>query len=354
MRIAASPRVLNHRRSMVLTLNKRDLWRNSNVFHDRIPSDPQEAPAAKRTGWLRAILGAPQEEAAAPLQLLDPYPPPPDREIIGAGELVDLAMLATQLAELIASARDRLDGVVTQVDRSAEEAADYGRALNAGVTALDAERLSNNTVKQLLDVTRAMIERTETAEQRLRSTNNELRALQKDLSVAQQSAERDPLTGLLNRRALEEALARAVVTARKADAALSVAFCDIDHFKRLNDVHGHSVGDRVLRLVGDLLSEEADERTFVGRQGGEEFVILFEGLPVIEAAARIDAIREALSERVLRSRSDGTPIGRVTFSAGVAALIGDEAGEDVLHRADLALYRAKEGGRNQVVIDPGA
>ena len=114
------------------------------------------------------------------------------------------------------------------------------------------------------------------------------------------------------------------------------------------------MGDRVLRLVGDCLSEDADDRTFVGRQGGEEFVLLFEGLPVIEAAARVDAIREALSRRTLRSRSDGTPIGRVTFSAGVAALNGQESGEDLLHRADVALYRAKEGGRNQVVIDPGA
>ncbi len=285
--------------------------------------------------------------------LLDAPIPPRDADIIGADELVDLAVLATQLAELISSARDRLDGAVTMIDSSAEEAADYGRALSAGARAIDAERLSNDTVKALLDVTRAMIERTETAEQRLRSTNHELRALQKDLSVAQESAERDPLTGLLNRRALEDALSRAVVTARKADAALSVAFCDIDHFKRLNDVHGHAVGDRVLRLVGDCLSEDADDHTFVGRQGGEEFVVLFEGVPVIEAAARIDAIRESLSERTLRSRSDGTPIGRVTFSAGVAALSGTEGGEDLLHRADQALYRAKEGGRNQVVIDAG-
>lgn len=322
------------------------------MLHDHIPFDPQDPIAGKRKGWLRALLGTEQEEAVMRPELLDP--PVAEGEMIGAGELVDLAMLATQLAELISSARERLDGVVTHVDQSADEAADYGRALSAGATALDSARLSNDAVKALLDVTRAMIARTETAEQRLRSTNNELRALQKDLSVAQESAERDPLTGLLNRRALEEALGRAVVTARKADAALSVAFCDIDHFKRLNDVHGHAVGDRVLRLVGDVLSEDVDDRTFVGRQGGEEFVVLFEGLQVIEAAARIDAIREALSNRTLRSRSDGTPIGHVTFSAGVAALNGNEEGEDLLVRADQALYRAKEGGRNQVVIDPGA
>jgi len=322
------------------------------MFHDRIPPDPDGQSASKRKGWLRSLFGVEEDMFANPPQLLDP--PASDADLIGADELVDLAVLATQLAELIQSARDRLDGAVEMVDRSADDAADYGRMLSASAKAIDAHKLPKSAVQALLDVTRQMIDRTETAEKRLRSTNGELRALQRDLSVAQETAERDPLTGLPNRRALEQAMTRAVDTARRADAALSVAFCDIDNFKRLNDVHGHAVGDRVLRLVGDCLSEDADDRTFVGRQGGEEFVVLFEGVPVIEAAARIDAIREALSERTLRSRSDGTPIGRVTFSAGVAALSGPETGEDLLHRADLALYRAKEGGRNQVVIDPGA
>ena len=316
------------------------------MFHDRIPPEPNGQSAIKRKGWLRSLFGVDGDDLAGA--------PPAEADLIGAEEPVDLAVLATQLAALIQSARDRLDGAVEMVDRSANDAADYGRMLNASAQAIDAQKLPRNAVEALLEVTRQMIERTETAERRLRSTNGELRSLQRDLSVAQESAERDPLTGLPNRRALEQAMVRAVDTARRADAALSVAFCDIDNFKRLNDVHGHAVGDRVLRLVGDCLSEDADDRTFVGRQGGEEFVVLFEGLPVIEAAARIDAIREALSERTLRSRSDGTPIGRVTFSAGVAALSGPETGEELLHRADLALYRAKEGGRNQVVIDPGA
>lgn len=320
------------------------------MLHDRNLPDPKAPAAAKRTGWLRSLLGRDDAPAYVPPQLIEPSPS--EGEIIG-DDAVDLSVLAGQLSELIASARQRLEGAVSMVDKSAEEAADYGRVLNASAKAIDAQKLPNDTVEALLQVTRAMIDRTELAETRLRATNSELRALQRDLSVAQESAERDPLTGLPNRRALEQALVRAVDTARRADAALSIAFCDIDNFKRLNDVHGHAVGDRVLRLVGDCLSEDADDRTFVGRQGGEEFIVLFEGLPVIEAAARIDAIREALSQRMLRSRSDGTPIGRVTFSAGVAALAGNEGTEELLHRADQALYRAKEGGRNQVVIDPG-
>jgi diguanylate cyclase len=319
------------------------------VLHDRIPTP---GPGSKRKGWLRALLG--NYEKVEPAEPLAPPPPPEaDTLMVGSVEFVDLALLATQLAELIASARTRLDGAVEMVDQSAEEAADYGRALSVEVSAIRAKQLPADTVEALLNLTRAMIDRTETAEHRLRATNAELRTLQRDLSAAQDSAERDPLTGLPNRRALEQALARAVDTARRTDAALAVAFCDIDHFKRINDVHGHAVGDRVLRLVGDALADEADEQTFVGRQGGEEFVLLFEGQNVIDAGARVDAVREALSRRFLRSRSDGAPIGQVTFSAGVAGLAGEESGAALLHRADLALYRAKEGGRNQVMVDPG-
>jgi diguanylate cyclase len=180
--------------------------------------------------------------------------------------------------------------------------------------------------------------------------NEELETVQRDLADARQSAEHDQLTGLPNRRALEAALKRAVETARAADQALSVAFCDIDRFKRLNDTHGHALGDRVLRLVGDCLADGAGAGAFVGRQGGEEFVMLFEGVCLDEAAARVDAVRAELANRDFKSRTNETPIGRISFSAGVAELRADEQGDALLQRADEALYRAKNDGRNRVEI----
>lgn len=267
--------------------------------------------------------------------------------------LTDLVALAAQLAELIESAQDRLDGAVALVDRSADEAAAYGKALAGDADSIGAAGLPVAMVDALLGLTRTMIERTQAAEARLRITNDELRGLQTDLDEAQQTAECDPLTGLPNRRALENALRRSVAAARSADTALSLAFCDIDSFKRLNDIHGHSLGDRVLRLVADCLSDGCGDDVFVARQGGEEFVMLFEGRAAIDAAAYVDAIRAGLAARSLRSRSDGTPIGAVTFSAGVAGLRQGEQGHELLGRADMALYRAKQSGRNQVVIDAG-
>jgi hypothetical protein len=134
------------------------------MFHDRIPPDPNNASAASRKGWLRSLFGADEHPLASPPELFDPPVSEDDADIIGTDELVDLTVLATQLAELIQSARDRLDGAVEMVDRSADDAADYGRALNASALALDAQKLPKTTVQALLDVTRQMIDRTETAE----------------------------------------------------------------------------------------------------------------------------------------------------------------------------------------------
>ena len=179
----------------------------------------------------------------------------------------------------------------------------------------------------------------------------DLARLRHDLEEAQSQAERDPLTGLPNRRALDKALEAAVAGAEAANAALSLAFCDIDKFKDLNDRHGHALGDRVLRLVGDCLDDGGGEGVFVGRHGGEEFVMLFEGVGAEQAAVRVDTIRAQLSTRTLRSKTNDSAIGNVTFSSGVAMLREGEGGADLLHRADRALYRAKYKGRNRVEID---
>ena len=203
----------------------------------------------------------------------------------------------------------------------------------------------------IIEATQAMLTRTLQAEERLRSMGADLARLRQDLDEARALSECDPLTGLPNRRALDKALQAAVAGAEAAHSALSLAFCDIDHFKALNDRHGHAVGDRVLRLVGDCLADGGGKDVFVGRHGGEEFVMVFEGLGAEQAALRIDTIRGQLATRALRSKTDDSSIGSVTFSAGVAMLREGEGGYDLLHRADRALYRAKNKGRNRVEID---
>jgi diguanylate cyclase (GGDEF)-like protein len=152
----------------------------------------------------------------------------------------------------------------------------------------------------------------------------------------------DALTGLPNRRALARQLDRELSRARRYGRALTVGLLDVDHFKAVNDTHGHHVGDRVLREVGRIAREELRDTDVLGRWGGEEFLLIAPetGLPQ----------GLALAERV-RARVAAAPIVdrvRVTVSIGVASVRGDEEIKDVLRRADDALYDAKTRGRDRV------
>lgn len=166
-------------------------------------------------------------------------------------------------------------------------------------------------------------------------------------------ADTDPLTGLKNRLGLNAAISREVARSRRHQQPLSVMFLDLDHFKAVNDTHGHPAGDQVLVGVARLLEAHVRGSDVVARWGGEEFVIVAP-MTQAEGAAR-------LGEK-LRSLIAATPMGpagAVTASIGVAELLAGETIERLLHRADEALYRAKSGGRNRVecaaeAADPAA
>lgn len=158
---------------------------------------------------------------------------------------------------------------------------------------------------------------------------------------------RDPLTGLFNRRYLEETLEREVRRAARSGQSVGVVLFDIDHFKNFNDGFGHEAGDAVIREFGNLLLRSTRGGDVAGRLGGEEFVVLLPEANVEDARRRADQIRLDLER--LRVSNRGEALGVVTTSAGVSAYPQHGAGpEDLLRAADEALYRAKEGGRNRV------
>jgi diguanylate cyclase len=177
----------------------------------------------------------------------------------------------------------------------------------------------------------------------LERTRREADSLRRDLRQARRAAERDHLTGLPNRRALEAAL-RALDA---GDTPATVALCDIDDFKQVNDRFGHAAGDRVLRFVAGFLERELGGDVLVARHGGEEFACLFRRADSRAAMARLDTARERLSARSLVNQETGLAFDRVTFSAGVAPL-GEDGGAAALAEADLALYAAKHAGKNRV------
>jgi len=160
---------------------------------------------------------------------------------------------------------------------------------------------------------------------------------------------RDSLTGLFNRRFMEESLEREVRRAARNQEGLALLMLDLDHFKHFNDTFGHQAGDVLLRGFGDFLSQGTRGHDVVCRYGGEEFLIFLSGTSVDAACERADLLREDLKQ--LTVRHAGQVLGSVTASFGVSAYPDHGATVEALVRAaDKALYRAKQEGRDRVVV----
>lgn len=205
----------------------------------------------------------------------------------------------------------------------------------------------DNLVASLAHIAHAMLDRTREMEAEMRRSEQEAKQLRSNLEQARRDASIDHLTNLPNRRAFEQVFEREWLAAQREMEPLSLAMCDIDLFKKVNDLHGHDTGDRVIRAVGQALDRISDN-CHVGRHGGEEFVLLFRGLNVEGAVRMLDAARERFAERHFVDKLSGKAIGGVTFSGGVTDVFAHADLSAALRAADEALYRAKEAGRNRI------
>lgn len=168
--------------------------------------------------------------------------------------------------------------------------------------------------------------------------------LESQHEVMKDIAMRDPLTTIYNRYFLNEISAELIADAKASGESLSLIVVDIDHFKQINDSHGHATGDKVLQQVAKTLQGICRREDVVARIGGEEFVVLLPGVPVQEAAARGELARERIASLAL-------PCGlTITVSVGIAGLAADGGYDELFHRADSAMYGAKLAGRNRVEI----
>lgn len=173
--------------------------------------------------------------------------------------------------------------------------------------------------------------------------NLKLREAMRSLSI------RDPLTGLFNRRYMEEVLGQELHRTRRNNVRLAIIMLDIDHFKRFNDDSGHDAGDAVLRELGVLLTSQVRGSDVACRFGGEEFVLILSPSTIDGATQRAETIRQAAERLNVRHR--GRSLGKITLSLGVAIFPDDASDVDAtLKAADIALYQAKDGGRNCVVV----
>ncbi len=167
------------------------------------------------------------------------------------------------------------------------------------------------------------------------------------------AALRDGLTGLFNRRYLDETMPRELSRMRRAGRAMSVAVVDLDHFKRFNDGYGHEAGDLVLRETGRVLRESLRASDIACRVGGEELVVVLLDATAENAAMRLEQVRASIGSLVLRY--GGQVLPAVTLSIGIAqAPEHGHSAEELLRAADRALYAAKAQGRDRIVIGTAA
>ncbi|PTT87119.1 hypothetical protein DBR42_12330, partial [Pelomonas sp. HMWF004] len=163
------------------------------------------------------------------------------------------------------------------------------------------------------------------------------------------AAHEDVLTGLHNRRHAEFAVPLLVEGARMANQVISMASLDVDHFKHINDNHGHAVGDAVLRQLAQLLRHRLRSADLLARVGGEEFLAVLVGIAPPQAAEICERLRLAVAEHDWAATAPGL---LVRISVGIAGGAPQQQQADtLLRRADLALYAAKHGGRNRVHVD---
>ena len=205
------------------------------------------------------------------------------------------------------------------------------------------------TVQKLLSLSELMIETTRENRAQISATNKKLEILHAELEQARNDADFDQLTKLPNRRKFERTLDEVLEKLIGDERALVLVFIDIDHFKAINDEFGHDCGDRVLRLIADELSSMSNSKCHTSRYGGEEFAIIFEDSDINKVVKKVDKCRENLSRRQLIDLESGRPLGKVTFSAGVAKCLKSDTKRSILRKADLALYEAKSKGRNSVL-----
>lgn len=263
-------------------------------------------------------------------------------------------MIVEHDVDKIERVRQELYGILRDVgstlSQAGNEADSFGQSLGGIANQVD-QRAELSDIRKLLETllteTRSMQEATCLMQAHFEVKSREIEDLQQQLQEEKKRAVTDPLTGLCNRMALLDQL-NASVGEMQERVPPSLIMLDIDHFKSVNDTHGHLIGDRVIRFVAQVLQKNIKGKDTAARYGGEEFTLLLPSTPENGAVAVAEAIRRAVSQAQLVRADNKKPLGQITISAGVATYRDGEDPMELLDRADRALYQAKNQGRNQV------
>jgi diguanylate cyclase len=252
--------------------------------------------------------------------------------------------VSQQLHGVMDSTKQYLTAAIADNRTQIEVMDDVADSSEAGV---DPKLLIENLVSELAKAT----ERAAKLEAGFAEKTRELDTIRDSLNKSEQRARTDTLTGLPNRRALEEFFRQVQIAAMENDEPLSVLLIDVDHFKKFNDDYGHGVGDQVLRLVAKAVRERVRESDLPARYGGEELIAVLPCTDLEGCTTIAERIRGSISECRFTRRSTGETLPQITVSIGVGQFQFGESMADLIDRCDRALYLAKKLGRNRVVTE---
>ena len=258
-----------------------------------------------------------------------------------------------ELREANRLVQQSMQAVLREIQSSSNGLANYGEQLDNFADTADGLSLPDlqSTVRNVIAETKSMAEQSHQLNDSLKNASDEISALKLRLEQVESETLTDPLTGIANRKKFDTELRLATGNSKKSNSKLCLIMSDIDHFKNFNDEHGHVFGDQVLKLVAQTLDGGVKNNAVAARYGGEEFGIILPGTSLEHAAKLADSLRTSVSEKKLVKRNTGADVGRITMSFGVAQFSDGESIDDLIARADTALYQAKNAGRDQVKID---
>lgn len=341
-------------------MTKKDIFKKANEFaSDALEMMHKESLAPTPENyelWYVYFAGSNPELTRALTPLVEKKQPITD-EI--CAELHQRFLTDSRESQKVRSAGDRIQKTIKEVNSAVKNsqtiAGNFDKSLSGMQEQLN-EDISAEDMKALVGDVKASTEE-------VLKNNNELQAkldqsavamaaLHQDLEQVRQEALTDGLTKLSNRKAFDQEIRKLIDDCSRESRTFSLIMLDIDHFKAFNDNFGHQIGDHVLRLVSQTLIEGVKGKDITARYGGEEFAILLPDTPLEGAKVVADKLRKAVAIRDVVNRTSGETLGRITLSCGVAEHFPGEEAEDVIERADSALYTAKHNGRNQIAAAP--
>ena len=263
------------------------------------------------------------------------------------GQSDQLKKLSDEVRELISTVLNLMSHAGGEGEKFNGSLEVYKGKLEQVETIQEATELKN-MVHSMIEEAREMIDSNKRFSQQLDTTSREIGLLRAEMQDLRLQASLDSLTGLGNRKTFDESLSRALEGAPDDMSSVCLMMVDIDNFKRINDEYGHLIGDKILRFVADILKRSVKGRDTVSRFGGDEFGVILEETPPSGAYRLAESIRQTVAKSSLKRTDTGEAIGSITVSIGVDCNQQGDAIEDLLHRADKALYESKQKGRNRV------